>query len=376
MFARNLVQEEQVKVESDMIIQDIEVKRFSVPLKKPFKTALRTAYTLDSILVKITCDNGMVGWGEASATVVITGDSIESIEAAVANTMRPQLIGKSLLSYENVFHTLHQSMVGNSSAKAAVDMALYDLIAQRCKLPLYQFLGGYQNQLETDYTVSVNSPQEMGEDAAEYLQQGFNVLKIKVGKDDIDNDIMRIQEIRKSVGDKVKIRLDANQGWGVKDAIRSIRKMEDMGLNIELVEQPVKAHDIDGLKRVTHSVDTPIMADESVFSPAQAFEVIRNRAADMINIKLMKSGGIFKAQLINQMAEEFGIPCMVGSMIESRLSVTAAAHFAASKKNITHFDFDAPLMLLNDLIDGGVEYEGRLMTLPDLPGLGIRSVNV
>ncbi len=376
MSVSNVSQEEQVKVETDMVIQDIEVKRISVPLKKPFKTALRTVEQLESVLVKITCDNGMVGWGEASATVVITGDSIESIEAAITKTMKPQLIGKNLLAHEQVFHTLHQSMVGNSSAKAAVDIALYDLIAQRCNLPLYQLLGGYQKQLETDYTVSVNSPREMGEDAAEYLKQGFNVLKIKVGKDNIDDDILRIQEIRKMVGNAVKIRLDANQGWDMKEAIRSIRKMEDMGLDIELVEQPVKAHDIEGMRRVTQAVDTPIMADESVFTPAQAAEILYTRAADMINIKLMKSGGIFKAQLINQMAEEFGVECMVGSMIESRLSVTAAAHFAASKKNITRFDFDAPLMLLNDIVDGGVQYEGRVMTLPDLPGLGIRSVNV
>lgn len=345
-------------------------------MKKPFKTALRTVESLESVLVKITCDNGMVGWGEASATVVITGDSIESIESAILNTMRPQLIGLNLLSYEQVFHTLHQSMVGNSSAKAAVDIALYDLISQRAGMPLYQFLGGYRNELETDYTVSVNSPKEMGEDAAAYLKDGFNVLKIKVGKDDIEEDILRIQEIRKSVGKEVKIRLDANQGWNVKEAVRSIRKMEDMGLDIELIEQPVKAHDLEGLKVVTDSVDTPIMADESVFSPAQALQVLRSHAADLINIKLMKAGGIFKAQLINQMAEEHGIPCMVGSMIESRLSVSAAAHFAASKKNITRYDFDAPLMLLHDGIVGGVEYEGRRMIMPEAPGLGIQAVKL
>jgi L-alanine-DL-glutamate epimerase-like enolase superfamily enzyme len=286
-------------MEENMIIQNIEAKRISVPLKKPFKTALRTVESLESILVKITCDNGMVGWGEASATVVITGDSIESIEAAILNTMKPQLIGLNLA-----------------------------------------------------------------------------VLKIKVGKDNIEDDILRIQEIRKSVGNQVKIRLDANQGWNVKEAIRSIRKMEDMGLGIELIEQPVKAHDLEGLKRVTDAVDTPIMADESVFSVAQALQVLRDRAADMINIKLMKAGGIFKAQLINQLAEEHGIPCMVGSMIESRLSVSAAAHFAASKKNITRFDFDAPLMLLHDGIEGGVTYDGRLMTMPDTPGLGIRAVSL
>jgi o-succinylbenzoate synthase len=359
-----------------MIIRNIEVKRQVIPLKKPFKTALRTVTNAESIVVKVTTENGLTGWGEAPATVVITGDSLDSIESAVLNIIRPQLIGQNLLAYERVFHTVHQCMVGSSSAKAALDMALYDILAQHCRLPLYQFLGGYRNQIETDYTVSVNSPEEMGEDATEYIAAGFNVLKIKVGKDDIQEDIARIKEIRNRVGDKIKIRLDANQGWQVKDAVRSIRKMEDMGLDIELVEQPVKASDLEGLKTVTDAVDTPIMADESVFSPAQAFEVLKRRAADLINIKLMKAGGIYKAQMINYMAEECGVECMVGSMIESRLAVTAAAHFAASKKNITRFDFDAPLMLAKDAVKGGVHYAGRLLTLPNKPGLGIDDVSI
>lgn len=354
-----------------MIIENIEVNRQSIPLKKTFKTALRTVTHAESILVRVTTRSGLVGCGEAAATVVITGDSIDSMEAAILKTMKPQLLGKNLLFYEQVFQILHQSMVGSSSAKAALDMAFYDIIAQHCKVPLYQFLGGYRNHIETDYTVSVNSPKEMGEDARAYVQDGFNVLKIKVGKDNIDEDIKRIKEIRSCVRDQVKIRLDANQGWQVKDAIRSIRKMEDLGLDIELVEQPVKAADLEGLKMVTDAVETPIMADESVFSPLQAFEVLKIRAADLINIKLMKAGGIYKAQIINHMAEECGVECMVGSMIESKLGVSAAAHLAASKKNITRFDFDAPLMLIRDSIQGGVSYEGRFMTLPDKPGLGI-----
>ncbi|UFJ42697.1 dipeptide epimerase [Brevibacillus humidisoli] len=357
-----------------MKITDIAVRRQAVPLKKPFKTALRTVEVAESIIVKVSCDNGLAGWGEAPATVVITGDSLGSIESAISHTIKPQLIGKNLLNYEEVFHLLHQSIVGNSSAKAAVDMAIYDLLAQHAGLPLYQLLGGYRSEIETDYTVSVNSPQEMGEDAVGYVREGFRILKIKVGKDDINRDIDRIQEIRNRVGYDVKIRLDANQGWQAKEAIRSIRKMEDMGLEIELVEQPVKAHDITGLKMVTDAVYTPIMADESVFSPAQALEVVSRRAADLINIKLMKAGGIYKAQVINSIAEENGIFCMVGSMIESRLGITAAAHFAASKKNINRFDFDAPLLLKNDPVQGGVSYEGRLIKLPEVPGLGIKQV--
>ncbi|MCZ8512673.1 dipeptide epimerase [Paenibacillus filicis] len=357
-----------------MLIRSIEVMRQSTPLKKPFKTALRTVVNAESVLVRIQADDGRVGWGEAPATIVITGDSLDSIHSAIVNTFTPLLVGKSLLAYEQLLQAVHHSMIGSSSAKAAVDMAIYDLVAQYCGLPLYQFLGGYKDRIETDFTVSVNAPKEMGEDALRYVQDGFNVLKIKVGKDDAQEDIERIKEIRSRVGSAVKIRVDANQGWQVKDAVRAIRRMEDLGLDIELVEQPVKAHDIEGLKAVTDAVETPVMADESVFSPAQAFEVLKRRAADLINIKLMKSGGIYKAQIINHIAEEFGVECMVGSMIESRVAVTAAAHLAASKKNITRFDFDAPLMMRSDIVVGGVRYDGRIMTFPDEPGLGIRDV--
>lgn len=358
-----------------MKIIDIETKRIKVPLIKPFKTALRTVHVAESIIVKITTNDGLIGWGEAPPTLVITGDSLESIEAAINNTIKPQLIGGNLLAYERIFQLLHQLLVNNNSAKAAIDMALYDIISQNSGLPLYQFLGGYQEEIETDFTVSVNSPEEMGEDAKEYVENGFTVLKVKVGKDEIENDIDRIREIRNRVGKNIKIRLDANQGWDVKEAIHAIRKMEDMGLNIELVEQPVKAYDIEGLKKVTDSVETLIMADESVFTPLQAFEVLKNRSADLINIKLMKSGGIYKAEIINRIAETSGVQCMVGSMIESRLAITAAAHFAASKKNITRFDFDAPLMLSRDVVKGGVIYEGKKLIMPKKLGLGIESID-
>lgn len=359
-----------------MKIAKIETFRVAVPLIKPFKTALRTVETAESVFVRITCDNGLIGWGEAPPTVVITGDSILSIESAIHNVLQPILLSKSLLSYETIFQDMKSALVGNSSAKAAVDMAIYDCLAQYCKLPLYQFLGGDKSELETDFTVSVNGPEEMGEDAVSYIKQGFNVLKVKVGKDNISTDLERIQEIRKRVGYDVRIRLDANQGWNPKDAVRAIRKMEDNGLQIELVEQPVKADDLEGLKQVTESVDTLIMADESIFTPKQAYQVLQTRSADLINIKLMKAGGIYQAQIINQLAEVCGVECMVGSMIETRLGITAAAHFAASKKNITRFDFDAPLMLAKEIVEGGIIYSGRKITLPKGHGLGLGRVDI
>ncbi|MFT8320292.1 MAG: dipeptide epimerase [Bacillus sp. (in: firmicutes)] len=357
-----------------MKIIKVETFRVAVPLIKPFKTALRTVTIADSILVKISCDNGITGWGEAPPTIVITGESLNSIESAIHQVFKPYLVTKNLLSLESLLQGIQTILIGNSSAKAAVDMALYDCFAQYCDMPLYQFLGGHKEKIETDFTVSVNGPEEMGEDAVSYVEKGFDVLKVKVGKDEIQTDVNRIQEIRRRIGKDIKIRLDANQGWKPKEAITAIRKMEDLGLNIELVEQPVKADDMEGLKKVTDAVDTIIMADEAVFTPKQAFEVIKTRSADMINIKLMKSGGIYQAQIINHLAEVSGMECMVGSMIETKLGITAAAHFAASKKNITRYDFDAPLMLASDIIDGGIKYDGRVITLSERSGLGIKSI--
>jgi L-alanine-DL-glutamate epimerase-like enolase superfamily enzyme len=359
-----------------MNIQQVETFRTAVPLSKPFKTALRTVYVAEAVVVKITCDNGITGWGEAPPTLVITGDSLNSIECAVQQVFKPLLLNENLLNYEPLLQKINKSLVRNSSAKAAVDMAVYDCLARHSRQPLYQYLGGAKSELETDFTVSVNTPKEMGEDALLYMESGFNVLKVKVGKDAMATDIERIKEIRSRVGDAVEIRLDANQGWSAKEAVRGIRKMEDLGLKIELVEQPVAAHDIEGMKQVTDSVDTPIMADESIFTAEQALRVLKTRSADLINIKLMKAGGIFQAEKINSIAEAFGVECMVGSMIETRLGITAAAHFAASKSNITRFDFDAPLMLAEDIVTGGIIYNGRKITFPQSAGLGISHVQV
>lgn len=359
-----------------MNVTNIETFIVSVPLIKPFKTAIRTVLSADSLLVRLDCDNGISGWGEAPATVAITGDSLPSIETAIKEYLGPFLMGRNLLFYEEVLPELAFVMVGNTSAKAALDMAVYDCLSQFSKLPLYEYLGGACGELETNMTVSVNSPEEMGDDAGQYVEQGFSVLKVKVGIGEIEDDIKRVKEIRKRAGQDIRIRLDANQGWSAKDAIKAIRQMEDEGLGIELVEQPVKAMDLYGLKKVTDHVDTLIMADEAVFSPKQAMDVIRMRAADLINIKLMKAGGIYQAQIINQLAETAGMECMVGSMIETHLGITAAAHFAASKKNITRFDFDAPLMLSKNILEGGLSYQANKISLPNEKGLGIKSVAV
>ncbi len=359
-----------------MYINSIETFDIAVPLTKPFKTALRTVTTAFSVYVKVTTSDGRVGYGEAPPTHVITGESMDSIRCAINEIIAPQLIGLPLLEKELVFERLNKALVRNTSAKAAVDMALYDLLAQHGGVPLYQYLGGYRNKIETDYTVSVNEPAEMAEDAAKYIRDGFGILKVKVGIGEIQDDIARIKAIREKIGSKASLRLDANQGWGAREGVRAIRAMEDAGLDIELVEQPVPAHDLEGLKYITDHTDTPIMADESVFSVYDAKRVITMRAADYMNIKLMKTGGIYNALKINSLAEVHDMRCMVGSMIETKLGITAAANFAASQPNIRFYDFDAPLMLAKDIVEGGVIYRQSTISFPSEGGLGIKSIQM
>ncbi|MFT8316786.1 MAG: dipeptide epimerase [Sporolactobacillus sp.] len=359
-----------------MKIVDVQTKRLSIPLNKPFKTALRTVLQAESIIVSIRCDDGTTGIGEAPPTPVITGDSLDSIDYVIMQIIRPQIIGQTIEQKERINQLIDKAVVHNSSAKAAVDIALYDCLGKCAGMPLYQLLGGYSNRLETDFTVSVNSVDEMIQDAERMIGSGFDVLKIKVGNSTVEEDIDRVTGIRQAVGDHIKLRLDANQGWNVKEAISAIQRLEALNLGIELVEQPVSAWNFEGMKQVTENVQTPIMADESIFSPHDAAKLLAMHGCDIINIKLMKAGGITGAIKINAIAETYGVECMVGCMIESKISVTAACHFAAAFRNITRCDFDAPLMLASDPVEGGVRFQQNQIFLPQEPGLGIKKLNL
>jgi o-succinylbenzoate synthase len=354
-------------------IKEIEIGEIFVPLATPFKTALRTVENVEDIIVKITSDTGEIGFGEAPPTAVITGDTKGSIVCAIRDFIRPAILGMDIENIDGIMERLNACIQKNTSAKACVDMAVYDLYGKRFHAPLYQLLGGYRKEFETDLTISVNPIEEMVKDSVAAVKRGYRILKIKVGKEGV-KDIARISAIREAVGSDVKIRVDANQGWTAKDAIRIISAMEDKGLDIELVEQPVKAHDLDGMRAVTKAVYTPILADESVFSAEDAVEIIRTRAADLINIKLMKTGGIYGALKICSIAETYGVECMIGCMLESKLSVSAAAHLAAAKGIITRADLDGPSLCKIDPFQGGPDFEGSKICMNDLPGIGIQTV--
>lgn len=356
-----------------MKINEIKIGKVSIPLKKPFKTALRQVNSAEDIIVKVIADSGEVGFGNAPPTAVITGDSQDSIIAAIRDTIGPKIIGMEVDNLEAVMHVLDTSMLHNSSAKAALDIAIYDLFGKLYGLPLYKLFGGCRNLLETDLTISLNQPEEMVRDSLEAVAGGYKALKIKVGGD-ARLDIRRVQAIRSAVGPTVKIRLDANQGWGAKEAIRTIRQFEDQGLDIELIEQPVKAHDFAGLKYVTDHVETDIMADEAAFGPYEVFQLLAASACDLINIKLMKAGGLHNAIKIAHFAETMGIECMMGCMLESKVGITAAASIAAGKQIVTRADLDAAVLLAEDPVVGGVSFCQDQLLVPDAPGLGIVDV--
>ena len=356
-----------------MKIVRIETGEINIPLVTPFKTSLRTVESVNDIVVRVITDDGQMGYGEAPPTAVITGDTKGSIKCAIEEFIAPSLIGMDIENLDGIMKKLHGCILKNTSAKAAVDMAVYDLFAKSCQKPLYRLLGGNRSQIETDLTISVNDTDEMVSDSRKAVSDGFQILKIKVGKEGT-KDIDRIYAIQQAVGKNIRLRIDANQGWTPKEAVRIITALEDMGIEMDLVEQPVSAHDFEGMKFVTARVNTPILADESVFSAENAIRLIRERGADLINIKLMKTGGIYNALKLCAVAEEYGVECMIGCMLESKIAVSAAAHLAAAKGIITRADLDGPSLCRTDPYIGGPLFTGSTITMNESWGLGITGV--
>lgn len=357
-----------------MRVTGVRLGRVRVPLRTPFRTALRVVDTIDDIIVMIDTDTGHVGWGEAPPTAVITGDTHETIVRAIRDCIAPRLLGADIDDLDDAARRVQGAIERNTSAKAAVEMALYDLFGQLQGAPLYRLLGGGDPRLTTDITISVDHVDRMVADAQLAVERGFTALKVKVGKD-IDMDIERVRAIHAAIDGRVRLRLDANQGWTAIEAVRAIRTLEDAGIALDLVEQPVRADDLDGLQYVTEHVRTPVLADESVFSLADAEEIIRRRAADIVNIKLMKTGGIASALRIADLCAAHDVECMMGCMLETAVSVAAAAHVAAARASvITRVDLDGPQLGAYNPVEGGATFIGPDIVLAGSPGLGIRSV--
>jgi L-Ala-D/L-Glu epimerase len=349
-------------------VAGVETHVVRVPLRRPFVTAVRAADALDVLLVAVTDSDGRTGWGEVALSWRVTGESVVGARAVVHGPLADAITG---LPVDDARGPLAGAVAHNAAARAAVDTALWDVAAQVRGVPLHRLLDpASPAETRTDMTLSAGEPDAVLGAAAEHVTEGFGTLKVKLGVDPARDDRV-LRALRAGPAAGVRLRVDANQGWTAAEAIRLVRGWEDDGLGVELVEQPTPAHDVEALAAVTAAVDTPVLADESVWDVRDLREVLRTRAADLVNVKLAKCGGITAARTLVNTAAEAGVGVLVGSMLESVVGVTAAAHLAATLPGHVH-DLDAGRWLRDPPVTGGAHYApGGRIVLPPHPGLGI-----
>ncbi len=351
-----------------MKIVDVKWEKFKIELESPFKIALGTSYYHEGVLLKIITDEGIKGIGEAAPSERITGETTDTV-CSVLNLFKNYLIGKNPLEIQKIMDDLNQMLLHNTSAKCAVDIALWDIKAKYFGLPLRDLLGKDKEKITTSITIGIKSIEETIKEAQEIIKRfGAKVLKIKVGLN-LKEDIEKIKELRDAIGYDVKIRVDANQGYNLKEAVKFAKEVEKY--EIELFEQPLPYYQLNELRILRDKIGIPVMLDESVHTARDALKVIKENCCDVINIKLMKSGGICEALKIASIAESAGIPCMVGCMVETRIGVSAGTHFALSVKNVKYADLDGHLFLKKDIAEGGVITKEGENYITENKGLGV-----
>lgn len=352
----------------ELIISQVEVYKLFVPLQEPFVISLGPIHNAENVVVIIRTADGMAGFGECSPFMSINGESMDTC-FVVGQYFARLFKGKNALDIPSRIAEMDKLIYGNSSIKSAFDMALYDLASQHAGVPLYRYLGGDSSKvIITDYTVSIGEPEKMARDAVEIQRKGYPAIKVKLGNDG-KKDVIRMKAIREAVGPEIPLRIDANQGWQLDEAIQTLQALAPIG--IQHCEEPIARWDFMNLPKVKQHSPIPIMADESCGDEHDAERLLQLDACDYFNIKLGKAGGIFKALKIVELARTRPMHLQVGAFMESRLAMTAFAHFSLCDPLIEHFDFDTALMFREDPVEGGIIYgENGRITVPETPGLG------
>lgn len=354
-----------------MKITHTEIYKFSIPMH-PFTIATGTMHYAQNIFLRVHTDAGFYGVGECSAFPMIVGET-QGTCFEMAKDFAELWKEKNPLQIEERMDELHALAAMNSTIKSAFDMALFDIASKNANQPLYKFLGGKKKKIETDLTIGIDTAEAMAKQAIEFKKDGVRIIKVKLGKN-ADDDIERIKQIRSAVGKKMILRIDANQGWDyetAKTVLKAIAKYD-----IQFCEQPMRSWNDDILPKLKKKSPIKIMADESVFNHHDATRLIKANACDYANIKFAKSGGILEAKKINSICEENKISCMMGGMLESRIALTAFAHFATAHSNISFYDMDTCLLGHKiDPVNGGVKYKKYFLQIPDSPGIGADADN-
>ena len=349
-------------------IAAIRIYAFDIPLRADFNISGSRDGFANNVLVSIETADGRVGWGEASPVSRVTGETQTTCLAA-AKKIKAALAGRDAAKLSSCLAAMHRAVAGNPTIKSAFDIALFDLAAQHAALPLCEFLGGRAKPLPTDATIFLRPLDRVIESARNIAAAGFKPIKLKLGHPSRD-DIERVRVVRDAVGTKIKLRADANQYWSRDYALQTLKAIAKF--HVEFCEQPLPARDRAGLRWLGERSPIPLVADESLFTPRDARRLAIEKWADILNIKLCKSGGLHGALPIARIAAGANTPCMTGCMNESRLGLTAAAHFAAAMDIVKFYDLDSFLMHTADWIEGGLQICAGKVLLPRAPGLGAK----
>lgn len=355
-------------VKYHMKIKQVEIFGLEMNLIKSFIVSYDSFYNMPTILTRIETEDGHVGWGEAVPDQHVTGESWDSTLEIVYHELAPLVIGDIPFNINRIHQKMNERINDVPAAKSAIDLALYDLMGAISNQPVYRLIGGqaHHHHLDIPHVISILPPEEMAKEAEMHVGKGFRHIKIKVGTD-LETDIKRIRMVRQAIPKDIHLRVDANQGWTVNEAIYVIEQTRDC--QVEWYEQPTKAGDHEAMAEVRHATHVNIMADESIHQLSDLMELMKLRGADFVNIKLMKTGGIYPALKLANLAESLRLPCQVGSMVETAIGTMAGAHLSLSQQIIHSNEMVGPIMFKEDIAK--TEYRDGMIIVSDRPGFGI-----
>lgn len=357
-------------ISNSLKICKIEIFPLFIPFRRPHKISLGRTQGKEILAVQVKTNNGIIGIGEAIAHPAFSGETLEGLRGAV-NYLKECIIGENALHLNKINTLMDKRLYGNYGAKAAIEMALFDITGKHFQVPLYDLLGGrVREKLPLSRSVSQSDIEKDVDEVREFITEGYRIIKVKVGILSIKQDIERIETIRETVGPEVSLRADANQGWNVPDALKFIHEAEESKL--DFIEQPIPKWNLDGLAYLRSKSPIPIMADEAATTEHDVLEIVKRRAADYISIKVIKCGGIMRARRIVSIADSAGIQCYLGSQIETSVGTSAGLHLALATNSFTHGgEIYGPRFFVEDIAKKPMRIEDGCIYPTNEPGLGV-----